>query len=76
MKEQAIKDMLGALVVTAKLDSKRVVAYVKYPATATPDTVYSVHCYLAKNGSVRWLFDGRCINRAYLAAKLRMAEAA
>lgn len=76
MKEQAIKDTLGAMAVTAKLDHRRVVTYVRYPESATPDTVYSIHCYTASNGSVRWLFDGRCINRAYLAVKLRTAEVA
>jgi hypothetical protein len=25
---------------------------------------------------VRWMLDGRCINRAYLAVRLREAEAA
>ena len=76
MTDQAIKDMLSAMITTATLDNKRVAVYVKYPESLTPDTVYSVHCYLAKNRSVRWMFDGRCINRAYLAVKLRTAEVA
>jgi hypothetical protein len=79
MKQQDIVAMLGAMVLAAKLDNKRVVYYIKYPEATEPERMermYSVECYLAKNGSVRWMLDGRCINRAYLAVRLREAEAA
>lgn len=76
MKKQSINDMLGAMVMATHGDGKHVVAYVRFPASAAPDEVHSVACYLSKSGAVRWLYDKRLLGIAYLKHVLREAEVA